>query len=133
MSFTSPKGKAAAVGLLTLVVIVLSATGLSCGQEKFGGLGLSVAQLYDPAAPGNRGPLIVLYALPGGPAQKAGISGGDIITHMDGDPTEGREFDELIRIRMRGPVGSKATLKIKRARTRETLSISLTRVEISPP
>ena len=126
-------GKAAAAGLLTLVMVILSASGISCGQEKFGGLGLSVAQLFDPNVANNRGPLIVLYALPDGPAKKAGLTGGDIVTHIDGTSTEGLEFDDLINNRMRGPVGSKAVLKIKRARTREDLTISIIRVEMTHP
>lgn len=61
--------------------------------------------------------------LPGGPADKAGIEPGDVITQMDGRRIT--DLDQLIvRIRSKA-VGDKVTVKIRRNDTERELSMTL--------
>lgn len=123
--------KAAMLFLAAALAFFLVHT-VSCAQEKIEGVGVNVAQLHDPEAAGGRGSLVVLDVLDKGPAKAAGLLPGDIIVEIDGKPTEGRDFDDLVKNAMMGPAGSKVTLTIKRTHTRETIRLAVTRAEISP-
>ena len=124
------RGGAAAFCLVLL--FLLSVQTASCSKEAFGGLGIRVGQLYDPQTPDKKGQLVVLYVMEGLPAQKAGVERGDIITHINGEPTEGKDFDELVSTRMRGPAGEKVALTLERYGPAEskTLELSVQRVAI---
>ncbi|MEW6515353.1 MAG: PDZ domain-containing protein [candidate division FCPU426 bacterium] len=114
-------------------VLALSVAGFAAQQEKFGGLGLAVAQLYTPETPDHQGPIVVLNVLPGTPAKAAGIEPGDVITHVDGDPVEGKEFRTIVLNMLRGEVGSSARLTVKRGSEGEKgqgRSVEVKRVEI---
>ncbi|MEW5733494.1 MAG: PDZ domain-containing protein [Thermodesulfobacteriota bacterium] len=120
-----------AIFLFAAICCLLMAQTVSCAQEQTGGVGVNVAQLHDEKASGGRGPLVVLDVLDQSPARSMGVLTGDIIVEIDGKPTEGRAFDDLVKNAMLGPAGSKVTLTIKRARTQETISLTLTRAAIS--
>ena len=129
------KSKALYIAVFTLLTLAFL-TGLpaltGCSEEqKFGGMGLNVGQLFDPNVYNHRGPLVVLDVLDGMPAKRVGVQKGDIITHIDNEPTEGVEFDKLIQEKMRGPVGETVTLTVKRASMEEKLIFTMTRVSVS--
>lgn len=100
-------------------------------EDKFGGLGLRVSQIYDPTTEDHLGPLVVLDLLDETPASKSGIQRGDIITHIDGEPTKGKTFKYLIVEKLRGKIGSKTDIAIERAGAEAPLDFALTRIEIN--
>ena len=115
--------------IMAVVIAFISLAGVSCGKESFGGVGLNVAQLFDPKVPGNMGPLVVLDVLPETPAAAKGVERGDVIIKIDGKDTEGRDFNELVGS-MKGEKGTAVTLTVKRASAAKTLTIAITRGEI---
>lgn len=102
--------------LLASLLLVLAAAVplLAAESEKFGGLGLNVAQLYAQESKDHLGPIVVLSVLAGTPAEAAGIEAGDVITQVDQEPVEGREFKYIVLKQLRGEVGSTAKLTVKR-------------------
>ena len=99
-------------------------------EDKFGGLGLRVSQIYDPDTEDHLGPLVVIGLIDATPASKSGIQSGDYITHIDGEPTKGKTFKYLIMEKLRGEIGSKADISIERVGVKTPLNFSLTRIEI---
>lgn len=72
---------------------------------EFGGLGIDVAM--------KNGVLNVVSPIRDMPAVKAGVLSGDVITHLDGEPTRGMELDQAIE-KMRGPINTRIRLRIAR-------------------
>ncbi len=64
----------------------------------------------------------------GGPAQRAGIKIGDVITSVDGVPSKGKNIEEVFSA-IRGKSGTPVTVTIKRAGSGD-LSFSMIREEI---
>lgn len=125
------------ISLISLVVLFLSITipkiqSISYAEEeKFGGVGVSIAQIFDPDVENKIGSLVVLDVIKGNAASKHGIQRGDVITHIDGEPTKSKMFKYIIFEKMRGKTGSKVNLLIKRAGEKNPLNITLTRQEIT--
>lgn len=92
-------------------------------EQRFGGVGINIEG--PPAA--NR--LTVISPIPGTPAFRAGIQPGDVILAINGQSTEGLEASKATSI-MRGPVGTKVRLLVRRANTLENLEIEIPRAEI---
>lgn len=67
---------------------------------------------------------VVQQPLEGGPGFKAGLRANDVITHVDGTPTEGLDLDKVVE-KIRGVKGTVVKLTIERAMS--TLEISVTR------
>jgi CubicO group peptidase (beta-lactamase class C family) len=82
---------------------------------EFGGLGIDVAT--------RDGVLKVMSALRDAPAAKAGVLSGDVITHLNGEPTQGMDLNQAIE-KMRGP--AKTTIRLKIARKGQDTPIELT-------
>ena len=74
-------------------------------EGSFGGIGVEVEIRF--------GRLIVISPLPGTPAEKAGIESGDEILVIDGIPAYAISLQDVVRV-MRGKVGSKVKLKLRR-------------------
>jgi carboxyl-terminal processing protease len=74
-------------------------------RGEFGGLGIEVTQ--------EEGWVKVVSPMDGTPADLAGLTTGDFITHVDGESLMGLTLDEAVEM-MRGPVGSEITLTIVR-------------------
>jgi carboxyl-terminal processing protease len=84
-------------------------------DQRFGGVGLELA--LDPAT----GQPVVVTPVFRAPAWQAGISAGDRITAIDGQPTSGRPLREAVH-RLRGRIGEPVTVTILPAAPRaETL------------
>lgn len=75
--------------------------------------------------------LIVVAPIDGSPAAKAGLKAQDIITNIDGASTNGISIDSAVT-KIRGPKGTKVTLKILRGKT-DLLSLTITRDDIRVP
>jgi CubicO group peptidase (beta-lactamase class C family) len=74
-------------------------------QSEFGGLGIEVAM--------KDGVLKVTSPIRDTPAAKAGVLSGDVITHLDGEPSQGMDLNQAVE-KMRGPVNTTLRLKIAR-------------------
>ncbi|MCI5221565.1 MAG: PDZ domain-containing protein [Candidatus Electrothrix sp. AR4] len=122
------------VAVIFLTLSFLSALSVAhATEDKFGGIGVKVSQIYDPGTENNLGILVVLDVLDETPASKSGIQKGDLITHIDGEPTKGKTFKYLMLKKLRGEIGSKTDISIERARVKTPLNFSLTRIEIIYP
>jgi carboxyl-terminal processing protease len=87
-------------------------------RGEFGGLGIEVTQ--------EDGMIKVVTPIDDTPAFRAGIQSGDFITHLDGKPMIGLNLSEAVD-QLRGKVGSKITLTIRREGQTQPLKISLVR------
>lgn len=92
---------------------------------KFGGVGI-VLSLKDPKR------LVVLRPIKNTPAEKAGILPGDVVTKIDNVDTNHIDQDKAVAL-MRGDPGTKVTLALYRESVKKTLTMTLTRENISVP
>lgn len=88
---------------------------------KFGGLGIEISQ--------EDGLILVVSPIDDTPAQKAGIQAGDLIVKIDDEAVIGMSLNQAVE-KMRGAVGDKITLEIRRKSEKELLKFTLTRAEI---
>lgn len=95
-------------------------------DQKFGGIGIEV--VVDPAT--RR--LTVSSPMIGTPAFEAGILAGDQIVAIDGQTTEGMDYEEARR-RMRGEAGESVTLSILSAGQATPHDVQLVRAVIKIP
>lgn len=95
-------------------------------DQKFGGIGVEVT--IDPAT--RR--LTVASPMVGTPAFDSGILAGDQILAIDGDTTEGMDYEEARR-RMRGEPGEKVALTILHVGQTEAQQITVARAIIKIP
>ena len=75
------------------------------------------------------GILTVISPVPGTPAARAGIRAGDIISEINGEPTENKPIEELMK-KLRGPKGTRVTITIVREGYSEPFQVTLVRDEI---
>ncbi len=73
--------------------------------------------------------LIVVQPIEGTPAHRAGLRSGDRILYINKVPTEGMALQEAVT-RIRGPAGTKVTLRIGRAGQINEVEITRARVQI---
>ncbi|WP_369719763.1 serine hydrolase [Bradyrhizobium sp. LLZ17] len=92
-------------------------------QDEIGGLGIQIA-IQD-------GRLEVKFPIQGTPAAKAGVMADDIITHLDGEATQGKSLDQVLD-KMRGPVNSSIRLTIARKGQNEPIELTIVRAVIAP-
>ncbi len=88
---------------------------------SFGGLGIQV-EMADKL-------VRVAATIPGTPAARAGLQGGDLILRLDDHPVEGMTLSDAIA-RMRGNPGTPIDLTIRRAGREDEFTVSLVRAEI---
>ncbi|MCI0355466.1 MAG: S41 family peptidase [Acidobacteria bacterium] len=93
-------------------------------QDGKAGLGATLSKRFGYAA--------VVAVIPGGPADKAGLQGGDIVEAIEGRSTRGMSLAE-IRNRAVGAVGSNLTFSIVRVRRAEPQRITVTRDVVQVP
>ncbi len=92
-------------------------------RGEFGGLGLEVTQ--------ETGYVKVISPIDETPAARAGVKPGDLITHLNGQSTQGLTLQEAVE-QMRGERGTTIRLTIRREGERAPVEISLTRDVIRP-
>jgi carboxyl-terminal processing protease len=90
-------------------------------RGEFGGLGIEVTM--------EDGLVKVVSPIDDTPAAKAGIRGGDIITHLDDEAVQGLTLNQAVE-KMRGPVNTKIRLKIIRKGNDAPLDIAIIRDNI---
>ncbi|HSR56031.1 MAG TPA: S41 family peptidase, partial [Alphaproteobacteria bacterium] len=89
-------------------------------RGEFGGLGIEVT-LED-------GVVKVMSPIDDTPADRAGIKAGDLITHLDDEQIRGLTLQQAVD-KMRGPVGTKIKLTIRRS-SEEPFHVTITRAKI---
>ena len=87
-------------------------------RGQFGGLGIEVTM--------EDGLVKCVSPIDDTPAFRAGVLAGDLITHVDGEPVLGKTLGEAVE-RMRGAVGTKITVTIRRAGVAEPFDIDIIR------
>ncbi len=90
-------------------------------NSRFGGLGVVVSH--------RDGDLIIVSPMEDSPGFKAGLLPGDKIVKIDGEATEKLDLNDAVN-RLRGQPGTKITLTILRASTKEIKDYTLTRETI---
>jgi len=85
---------------------------------KFSGIGIEIGSF--------EGAFIIIAPIDGGPAAKAGVLAGDIITKVDNSPVSGLGIEDLSR-QIKGPPGSTVTLTIERKRTKGPIELKVSR------
>ncbi len=95
------------------------------GTTRFGGVGVILRKL--PNADG----FTVVEVFENGPASKAGMRQGDIITKVDGLELTGKGIEEVVNL-IRGAEGSKVTLAIVRG-SALALDMAIARASVSAP
>jgi WD40 repeat protein len=88
---------------------------------EFGGLGFQVTQ--------EGGLIKVVTPIEGAPAAKAGVLSGDVITAIDGAPTQGLTLNQAVK-KMRGPISSPVKLEIVRGAKKEVKEFTIVREQI---
>ena len=92
-------------------------------RGEFGGLGIEVTQ--------ENGLVKVISPIDETPAARAGVRPGDLITHLNGQPTLGLSLQEAVE-QMRGERGTSIRLTIRREGERNPVEITLVRDVVRP-
>lgn len=90
-------------------------------QTSFYGLGILVGV--------RNGQLTVISPLEGTPASRLGIQAGDVISTIEGEPTDQMTLDEAVS-KLKGPKGTQVKITIVRRGLEQPLAMSVTRAEI---
>ena len=85
---------------------------------EFGGLGIEVTM--------ESGVVKVISPIDDTPASRAGIKAGDYIVQIDGQQVQGKSLVEAVKM-MRGPVGSKIKLTIRRKGEKKAIEKNIIR------
>ncbi|QSF44702.1 S41 family peptidase [Paenibacillus tianjinensis] len=90
-------------------------------EGSFSGIGAEVSS--------DNGKVVVVSPIKGAPAEKAGIQAKDIILSVNGESLDGLELNAAVA-KIRGPKGSKATLKVQRTGSAAPLEFVITRDDV---
>ncbi|MCU1230188.1 MAG: carboxyl-terminal protease [Acidobacteria bacterium] len=90
-------------------------------KGSFYGLGILVTKRNDQVT--------VITPLEGTPAARLGIRAGDVISEVEGTPTEDLALDEVVK-RLKGPKGTTVHIKIMRVGMREPIPLTIVRAAI---
>ena len=85
---------------------------------KFGGLGIEVGMEF--------GVVKVVTPMDNSPAEREGVKAGDYIVKINGIQVQGKTLSEAVEL-MRGPVGSKLEITIRRKGVKKALVFEITR------
>ena len=90
-------------------------------QGSFYGLGILVSK--------RSGELTVISPIEGTPAWRLGLRAGDVISMIEGEPTNTMTLDEAVR-KLKGPKGTQVNVHISRRSLEKPLELAITRAEI---
>ena len=113
----------AVVILLVVQALLASAACAANSSREFGGVGID-------GVPQPDGRIVVRQLVAGGPAHLAGIRIGDTLTHIDGKPTRGSDFTDIIEHRLRGRSGTQVLITILRPGETNPRHFKLTRRQL---
>lgn len=109
---------------VTLCLLLPAIAGAVNPETGFGGTGIDGAGRPD-------GQIEVRQLVAGGPAHQAGIRVGDVLTHIDGKPTAGSDFQALVNRRLRGKAGTRVSLTVRRPGVETALTFTVTRRQLA--
>jgi C-terminal processing protease CtpA/Prc len=113
--------------LIVLLTLFMAAPATGANSSRnFGGIGID-------GIPWKDGRIVVKQLVSGGPADLAGVKVGDIITQIDGKPTEGSNFRDMIDHRLRGRAGTPLTIVVRRQGVTKPLTFHLIRRQLVIP
>ncbi len=78
------------------------------------------------------GTSVIQSVIPGSPAEKAGLLGGDTVLSVDGTATDGESIDTVVS-KIRGTAGTTVTLSILHAGANAPVTISIVRAKVDVP
>lgn len=90
-------------------------------QSSFYGLGILVGM--------RNGQLTVITPMEGTPASRVGMRAGDVISTIEGQPTETLTVDEAVD-KLKGPKGTRVRITVMRRGMKEPIEMEVTRDEI---
>lgn len=90
-------------------------------QSTFSGLGILVGM--------RNGRLTVITPIEGTPASRMGLRAGDIISTIEGEPTDSMGVDDAVS-KLKGPKGTSVNIEIVRVGLDDPLALEITRAEI---
>ncbi len=85
---------------------------------EFGGLGIEVSMEF--------GVVKVITPMDNSPAEKEGVKAGDYIVKINGTQVQGKTLSEAVEL-MRGPIGSKIEITVRRKGVKKALIFEITR------
>jgi hypothetical protein len=118
-------------GLTIGFLLLFSAAATGASGDERGTIGIRLRQLFDERQTNHRGPLVVLRVEEDSPAAKAGIMSSDFIIAVNGTPVGGREFAQIVKTDIQGPIGGTVRLTILRYDGTQS-EISLVRAPFPP-
>src|SRR5688572_471054 len=92
-------------------------------RGKYYGLGITVTTRFGKVT-------VVSPPFLGSPAEKVGLRVGDVISHVNSEPTQGMDLNEVVS-KLKGPRGTAVKIKVMRPGVEEPLEMSVTRDEIA--
>lgn len=112
-------------------------SGMMTGLNTYSRLVAPVEFKPPPASVGlelqmTQGRLTVVRALTGGPAEKAGLQGGDVIVAVDEARTEGMRLADAVAL-LRSDVGTPVVLQVQRIGEAAPLKMTLARAPLPAP
>ncbi len=90
-------------------------------QSTFFGLGILVGT--------RNGQITVITPIEGTPASRMGLRAGDVITHIEGESTEGMNINDAVR-QLKGPKGTEVTITLARPGMQDAIEVTIERDEI---
>lgn len=90
-------------------------------QSSFFGLGILVGT--------RNGQITVITPIEGTPASRMGLRAGDVITHIEGESTEGMNINDAVR-QLKGPKGTEVTITLARPGLKDPIEVTIVRDEI---
>ena len=75
---------------------------------------------------------VIQSVIPGSPAEKAGLLGGDTVLSVDGVSTSGQSVDTVVS-KIRGDAGTTVVLSIQHAGASSPVSVSIVRAKVEVP
>lgn len=90
-------------------------------QSTFFGLGILVGT--------RNGQITVITPIEGTPASRMGLRAGDVISHIEGESTEGMNINDAVR-QLKGPKGTEVTITLARPGFADPIEVTIERDEI---
>jgi carboxyl-terminal processing protease len=92
-------------------------------RGRYYGLGITVTTRFGKVT-------VISPPFLGSPAEKVGLRVGDVISHVNGESTQGMELNDVVA-RLKGPRGTAVNIKIMRPGVEEPIEMAVIRDEIA--